>query len=328
MSIDLNEKKILITGGTGSLGKIVVKRLLKKFPKIQKLIIFSRDEYKQSKMSRKIGHSSLEFVIGDVRDKARLIEVLKGVDVVIHAAAMKYLDMCEKNPEEALKTNVLGTHNVIEAALLNRVKNVVFISTDKAVEPISAYGKSKEQAENKILEVSNNSDTQFSILRLGNIFQSRGSVFSVFEDLKESGQLTIYDKRSTRFLIKDKQLYKSILHAISFPMDGVVIIPKLKVFKVAELAKAYCFDCKVIEKPLRKGERIHEFLFSSFELQSCYEDEGYFYIVRKKDKLKFLKETFEVNKTPEEDQPLSSENGDFFSLNDLKKMITSDYLKV
>jgi UDP-N-acetylglucosamine 4,6-dehydratase/5-epimerase len=327
MSIDLNKTKILITGGTGSLGKIVAKRLLKKFPKIQKLIIFSRDEYKQTKMGRKISHPAIEFVIGDIRDKERLTEAFKGIDVVIHAAAMKYLDICEKNPGEALKTNVTGTRNVIEAALINQVKKVVFISTDKAVDPISAYGKSKEIAEKSILESSGNAITEFTILRLGNIFQSRGSVFSVFEDLKDSGQLTIYDNRSTRFLIKDKQLFKGILHAISNSLDGVVVIPKLKIFKVAELAQAYCSDCKMIEKPVRKGERVHEFLFSLNELKSCYEDDCYFYILPKEGRSEPLQDLFQIEKTPA-DQPLSSEKGDFFSLSDLKKMITSEYLKV
>jgi UDP-N-acetylglucosamine 4,6-dehydratase/5-epimerase len=327
MQVDLNFKKILITGATGTLGKILVKRLIKKYPQIDRLVIFSRDEFKQSKLSRKLLHPALRYMIGDVRDKGRLVEALKDIDIVIHAAAMKYLDICEKNPEETFKTNVAGTNNIIEAAILNKVRKVIFISTDKAVDPISVYGKSKAEAEHQILKAAQSSDCEFVILRLGNIFKARGSVFEVFEDLYKSGHLTVFDRRSTRYLIKEKQLFKSILHVLSFNGNGIITIPKLNAFKVYELARAFCETCIIDEHPLRDGERVHELLFSDEELKVCYEDKKYFYIVGNMDAFNVLHPRSKMVKTSV-NQPLSSEKGNFFSLSDLRKMVSSNYLEV
>lgn len=321
MQVNLIRKKVLITGGTGSLGKIFIKRFLQSNPDVSTIVILSRDELRQTKMIRKFqGNNVLKFIIGDVRDKDKLNKEFEGIDVVIHAAAMKHLDICENNPEETYKTNVDGTLNVIEAALANKVKKVVFVSTDKAANPISVYGHSKAEAEDLIIKAASNTATDFTILRLGNIFKSRGSVFNVFKEQSSSGTLTLFDKRSTRYLIKNSTLYKSILYSIQNSFNSVIVIPKLPVFRVRDLASAYCKTCEMVELPVRKGERIHELLFSQSEIGECYEDEKYFYLLNEGcDRERIVKE-FKLEKVKIK-TPVSSSKGPYLSLEELDALI-------
>lgn len=321
MQVNLKKKQILITGGTGTLGKILIKKLLRENDSIDKLIILSRDELRQSKLMRQFqGNKTLKFIIGDVRDREKLLKEFKGIDFVVHAAAMKHLDICENNPEETFKTNVEGTANVIEAALSNGVKKVLFISTDKAAEPISVYGHSKAQAEELILAAANKGVCSFSILRIGNIFKSRGSVFKVFKEQSRQGTLTLFDKRSTRFLIKNKKLYNSLFFSLTHSLNSAVVIPKLPVFRVSDLADVYCSGCKTREFPLRKGERVHEYLFSAEEIADCYEDEEYFYLLKNKLKKEETIKNLSLKKVTI-GSPVSSETGPFLTPEQLASLI-------
>ena len=266
----LNNKSILITGGTGSLGKALTRRIFKKYPDVKRLVIFSRDEQKQFVMAQEFPHSkykSIRFFIGDVRDAARLERAMKGVDYVIHAAAMKHVHLAEYNPMECIKTNILGAENVINACLNSDVVNVVALSTDKAASPANLYGASK-LASDKLFVAANNvvgtKKTRFAVVRYGNVVGSRGSVVPFFKKLIDNGatEIPITDQEMTRFLITLEDGVQFVLDNFERMHGGEIFIPKIPSMKMTELALSLApkLPHKVIG--IRPGEKLHEVMIT------------------------------------------------------------------
>ncbi len=279
--MDWKDKTLLITGGTGSFGKKFTKiALAEKQPK--KIIIFSRDELKQHEMKTQgYDHPSLRYFIGDVRDRERLVRAMHGVDIVIHAAALKQVPTCEYNPMEAIKTNIMGTANVVEAALDAGVKKVMTISTDKAVNPVNLYGATKLAAE-KLTVQSNayaaGTATRYSCVRYGNVVGSRGSVVPLFLNQRASGTVTITDERMTRFWLSLEQGVRFVMNCIEQMEGGEVFVPKIPSTKVVDLAKAIAPEAKLNIIGIRPGEKLHEVLVSEDEARNTVERETMFIV--------------------------------------------------
>ena len=282
----LNGKNILITGGTGSFGKKFLEMIFEKYQP-NKVIIYSRDEFKQSQMrveyADKVDMSKVRFFIGDVRDKERLYRAFEGVDYVIHAAAMKQVPTCEYNPFEAIKTNIHGAQNVIDAALDKGVKKVVALSTDKAVNPINLYGGTKLVSDKLFIAANAYSglkDTSFSIVRYGNVAGSRGSVIPVFKSLIEKGvmELPITDARMTRFWITLEQGVQLVFKALSESKGGETYISKIPSFYITDLAKAMLPEAKIKEIGIREGEKLHEIMVTKDDSRMTYEYDNHFII--------------------------------------------------
>jgi UDP-N-acetylglucosamine 4,6-dehydratase len=277
-----NEQVVLVTGGTGSFGKKFVEMMLAKYHPV-KLIVFSRDELKQHEM--RVGgfnHPSLRYFIGDVRDVERLRRAMHGVDVVVHAAALKQVPACEYNPMEAIKTNILGSSNVVEAALDVGVKKVLALSTDKAVNPINLYGATKLAAEKLLIQSNSYAGgmaTRFSCVRYGNVVGSRGSVVPIFLQQKASGKLTITDDRMTRFWLTLEQGVRFVIHCIEIMHGGEVFVPKIPSMKIIDLAYAIAPETSLEIVGIRPGEKLHEVLISEDESRSTVEMED-MYIVQ------------------------------------------------
>lgn len=271
---DLHKRSILITGGTGSFGKKCARILLDEYAP-SRLIIFSRDELKQHEM-RVAGfdHPNLRYFIGDVRDVDRLRRALVGVDVVIHAAALKQVPACEYNPIEAIQTNVNGGKNVIEAALDNRVQRVLAMSTDKAVNPVNLYGATKLVAEKLFIQANayrGGDPIRFSSVRYGNVAGSRGSVIPLFQQQRKSGRITITDPRMTRFWITLEQGVRFVLSCIENMVGGEIFVPKIPSMKMTDLARALAPGCEVNQIGIRPGEKLHEVLLSEDEARHSVE---------------------------------------------------------
>jgi UDP-N-acetylglucosamine 4,6-dehydratase/5-epimerase len=260
--IDWSQQTILVTGGTGSFGKHFCKVMLEKYhPKA--IRVYSRDELKQHEMRQKFGEGVLRYLIGDVRDVDRLRRAMEGVDIVLHAAALKQVPACEYNPLEAVKTNVHGAQNVIDAALDAEVKKVIALSTDKAVNPVNLYGATKLCAE-KILIQSNayagGCGTRFSCVRYGNVIGSRGSVIPLFLQQKHTGRITITDERMTRFWITLDQAVDLVLKGLSHMQGGEIFIPIVPSMQIMHLAQALAPECEIDVIGIRPGEKLHEAL--------------------------------------------------------------------
>lgn len=256
---DLVGKNIAIIGGTGTLGRALVKELIDASTVVQSILIFSRDEIKQLEMMEDLPNEKypfLDFKLGDVRDLDRLTEVLEGMDYVIHAAALKHVVMAENNPQECWKTNVLGTENVIRAAQNNKVKKTLLASTDKAYKPLGVYGKSKAEAERLFLE-ANTGHSAFTIVRLGNIIGARGSVFEAFKKQKKRGVIKVTHPEATRFCISQKDAAKFILDALQTESKEI-LTPEMKSFQIIELAKEIAPECTIEITGLRPGDKLHE----------------------------------------------------------------------
>ncbi|RJP27544.1 MAG: UDP-N-acetylglucosamine 4,6-dehydratase (inverting) [Candidatus Omnitrophota bacterium] len=277
----MDGKIILITGGTGSFGKKFVDITLRTYqPK--KLIIFSRDELKQHEMrTGGFDHPALRYFIGDVRDGNRLYRAMHGVDIVVHAAALKQVPACEYNPIEAIMTNIMGAKNIIDAAIDNGVKKVIALSTDKAVNPINLYGATKLTAE-KLFVQSNayagRTGTRFSCVRYGNVVGSRGSVIPLFLKQKATGKITITDERMTRFWITLEQGVQFVLKCTEMMHGGEVFVPKIPSMNIMDLANAIAPECEIEIIGIRPGEKIHELLVSSEEAHHSLEFEDFFVI--------------------------------------------------
>jgi UDP-N-acetylglucosamine 4,6-dehydratase len=272
---------VLITGGTGSFGKKFTEVMLQEYhPK--KLIIFSRDELKQHEMrTRGFDHPSLRYFIGDVRDRERLHRALAGVDLVVHAAALKQVPACEYNPFEAVKTNVLGAQNIIDAAIDAGVCQVLALSTDKAVNPINLYGATKLVAEKLFVQGNSYSGaegTRFSCVRYGNVVGSRGSVIPLFEKQRASGHITITDGRMTRFWLTLEQGVRFVIRCIEEMQGGEVFVPKIPSMRIIDLAKAVAPGCEIEFVGIRPGEKLHEVLVSRDESRYTLELEDMFVI--------------------------------------------------
>ena len=280
----LNGKTILVTGGTGSFGKKFIEKIVAEY-KPRKVIIYSRDEYKQYVMQKKfLEHKdSLRFFLGDIRDKARLYRAFEGVDYVVHAAALKQVPALEYNPFEAVKTNVIGADNIVDAAIDKGVKKVIALSTDKAVNPINLYGATKLVAE-KIFTAANaysGGKARFSSVRYGNVIGSRGSVIPLFMKLKQAGvkEFTITDERMTRFWIMFEQAVDLVITALKESEGGEVFVPSIPSMRIADLAKAIEPDCTFKFTGIRPGEKLHENLISYDEARYTKKVNGIYVIV-------------------------------------------------
>lgn len=280
----LNDKTILVTGGTGSFGNHFADYVLRHY-RPKKLIIYSRDEFKQFNMRNRLMEYDgvMRYFIGDVRDEARLRRAFEGVDYVIHAAAMKQVPACEYNPNEAIKTNIHGAMNVIEAALDSGVKRVVALSTDKAVNPVNLYGGTKLVSDKLFISAnaySGYKDTRFSIVRYGNVAGSRGSVIPFFQGLVKAGEteLPITDFEMTRFWISLEQGVELVIKALAESRGGETFISKIPSFKITDLAKAVLPECTMKEVGIREGEKLHEVMITKEDAPYTYEYEKHFII--------------------------------------------------
>ncbi len=280
----LNNKSVLITGGTGSFGKAFVKTVLERYPEIKRLVIFSRDELKQFEMAQQFSekdHPCLRYFIGDVRDEARLCRALEGIDIVIHAAALKQVPAAEYNPFECIKTNVLGAQNLIEACLDTGVQRVVALSTDKAAAPINLYGATK-LCSDKLFVAANNivghRDLRFSVVRYGNVMGSRGSVIPFFLERRASGVLPITDPAMTRFNISLREGVDMVLWALEHAWGGEVFVPKIPSYRITDVAKAIGPECEYPIIGVRPGEKIHEEMITASDSYNTV-DMGKYYAI-------------------------------------------------
>ena len=260
----LQEKSILITGGTGSFGKAFVRRVLQEHPGIRRLVIYSRDELKQYEMGQEFPerrYPGLRYFIGDIRDENRLRRALEGIDIVVHAAALKQVPAAEYNPFECIKTNVIGAQNLVEACLDQKVQHVVALSTDKAAAPINLYGATK-LCSDKLFVAANNirgsRDLRFSVVRYGNVMGSRGSVIPFFLKQRSSGVLPITDPRMTRFNISLREGVDMVLWAIANAWGGEILVPKIPSYRIVDVAEAVAPGCRQEIVGIRPGEKIHE----------------------------------------------------------------------
>ena len=325
----LNNKSILITGGTGSFGQKFISEALRKYKKIKRLIVFSRDELKQSEMEKKFSlkkYKFLRYFIGDVRDYNRIYHATKNVDIIIHAAALKQVPAIEYNPFECIKTNVLGAQNIINAAIENKVEKVVALSTDKAVSPINLYGASKLCADKLFTSAKNyigSSKTIFSVARYGNVMNSRGSVIPLFLKQKENNQFTVTDINMTRFNITLKEATELVFWTLKNSKGGEIIVPKIPSYKILDLAKAISPSCKIKIIGIRPGEKIHEELITASESANTLDLGKYYAILpttkeislneyKKKMDGKTLSKDFSYN---------SGTNSYFLSISELKKLL-------
>jgi len=278
--MDINGSSVLVTGGTGSFGKKFVKLLLEKY-KPRRLVVFSRDELKQFEMSQELDAPNLRYFIGDVRDEARLRRAFQGIDLVIHAAALKQVPAAEYNPIECIMTNVMGAENVINVAIDSGVKKVVALSTDKAVNPINLYGATKLCADKLFIAANNLSGsdgTRFSNVRYGNVIGSRGSVVPFFKKMRETGVIPITDSRMTRFWITLDQGAQFVARCVGMMSGGETFVAKLPSMQITDLAEAIAPGCKQEIVGIRPGEKLHEVMVPSEEARHTIEFDDFFVI--------------------------------------------------
>jgi UDP-N-acetylglucosamine 4,6-dehydratase len=280
----MNNKSILITGGTGSLGKALTKTILKKWPDVKKIVIYSRDEQKQFQMAQEFPISkypAIRYFIGDVRDLERLKRALNGIDYVIHAAAMKHVHIAEYNPDECVKTNVGGAENLIKATLGSSVTKVVALSTDKACAPINLYGATKLTSDKLFVSantIKGDQNINYSVVRYGNVMGSNGSVIPFFMNKRKEGVLPITDENMTRFNITLEGGVAMVLHALDHAWGGEIFIPKITSYKITDVAKAIGPDCKLEIVGIRPGEKIHEEMITPSDSFTTY-DLGKYYVI-------------------------------------------------
>lgn len=281
----LSGKSILVTGGTGSFGKEFIGTILSRYPQVERLVVYSRDELKQFEMAQVFSeakHPQMRYFIGDVRDKERLYRAMRGIDVVIHAAALKQVPACEYNPFEAIKTNVLGAQNVIECAIDSDVQKVVALSTDKAAAPINLYGATKLCSDKLFVSANNCSgkvDIKFSIVRYGNVMGSRGSVIPFFMKQRESGRLPITDERMTRFNITLQEGVDLVLYALNHMWGGEIYVPKIPSYRITDLAEAIAPECEREVVGIRPGEKLHEEMITETDAINSLEFSDHYVIL-------------------------------------------------
>ena len=325
----INNKTILITGGTGSFGKNLVRYIEKNF-KPKKIIIFSRDELKQSEMMQEFSSlkKTLRFFIGDVRDYSRLSMALKTVDIVFHAAALKHVPLAEYNPFEVVKTNIIGSNNVIHASYENNVKHVIALSTDKASSPINLYGATKLASDKLFISANNfkgKLNTKFSVVRYGNVMGSRGSVIPVFLKHAKSKFIPITDKRMTRFNITLNEAIKFVLKSLELMKGGEIFVPKIPSIKITDLASAMFPNKELKIVGLRPGEKLHEEMISESESYNTVEYQNLYIICPNSEFIEWNKSSYLKNKNckafPENDSYNSLENKDYLSISGIKKIL-------
>jgi UDP-N-acetylglucosamine 4,6-dehydratase len=274
---DLRGTRILLTGGTGSFGKEFVRVVLERFPGVERLAVYSRDELKQYEMAQEFGedrYPAMRYLIGDVRDRQRLMRAMEGVDIVVHAAALKHVPVCEYNPFEAIKTNVLGAQNVIDCAMDSGVTRVVALSTDKASAPINLYGATK-LCSDKLFVAANNyrgsRDIRFSVVRYGNVMGSRGSVIPFFLDRRTSGVLPVTDRRMTRFNITLHEGVELVLQALATMRGGELFVPKIPSYRITDVVEAVAPGATILDVGIRPGEKLHEDLITTSDALATVE---------------------------------------------------------
>jgi UDP-N-acetylglucosamine 4,6-dehydratase/5-epimerase len=325
----LTGKSILVTGGTGSFGKKFIETVLERYPTVARLVVYSRDELKQAEMAQVFSpeqYPQLRYFIGDVRDKDRLWRAMEGIDTVVHAAALKHVPVCEYNPFEAIKTNVLGAQNVIESAMDRGVSKVVALSTDKAAAPINLYGATK-LASDKLFVAANNfrgsHDIRFSVVRYGNVMGSRGSVIPFFLNKRDSGKLPITDPKMTRFNITLEEGVDLVLFALQNMWGGEMFVPKIPSYRITDVAEAIGPDCEQEIVGIRPGEKLHEEMITETDSLSTVEFDRYYVVlpsVQQWDVDEFMS-TFGGKMCEPGFRYSSGENDEWLGVEDLRSLI-------
>jgi UDP-N-acetylglucosamine 4,6-dehydratase len=323
--MDWNDKKVLVTGGTGSFGRKFIEVMMESYHPAR-LIVYSRDELKQHEMRTSgLDHPNLRYFIGDVRDLPRLKRAFNGVDIVVHAAALKQVPACEYNPMEAIKTNILGSSNVVDAALDAGVKKVLALSTDKAVNPVNLYGATKLAAEKLMIQsnaYAGGRQTRFSCVRYGNVVGSRGSVVPLFIQQREKGEITLTDERMTRFWISLDQGVHFVIRCIEQMQGGEVFVPKIPSMKMVDLAKAIAPDAEIKIIGIRPGEKLHEVLISEDEARGTVELDDMF-VVQPAAALWFGHSWSQVGQAlPDGYHYASDNNNEWLSLEEIQEMVS------
>ncbi|MDF7811138.1 UDP-N-acetylglucosamine 4,6-dehydratase (inverting) [Hymenobacter sp. YC55] len=329
MALDLTNKSILVTGGTGSFGKQFVQTVFEKFPQVRRLVVYSRDELKQYEMSQTFPQSkypAIRYFIGDVRDGERLKRACEGVDIIVHAAALKQVPAAEYNPMECIKTNIFGAENVINAAFDCGVKDVVALSTDKAAAPINLYGATK-LCSDKLFVAANNMkgarDLRFSVVRYGNVIGSRGSVVPFFLQRRHSGVLPITHPDMTRFNISLEEGVNLVLYALENAWGGEIFVPKIPSYKITEVAQAIGPNCEQEIVGIRPGEKLHEEMITSTDALSTVELDKYYVILPSTPQWsvdKFI-EKFDGQRVPLGFHYDSANNSDWLSADEIREEI-------
>lgn len=327
----LDGKKILITGGTGSFGKKFTEVVLKKYPGIARLVIFSRDELKQYEMAQKFPpekYRNMRYFIGDVRDASRLKRACEGIDIIIHAAALKHVPIAEYNPFECISTNIMGAENVINAALDCGVSRVVALSTDKAAAPINLYGATKLCSDKLFIAANNirgNRDLKFSVVRYGNVMGSSGSVIPFFLSQRKNGKLPVTHEGMTRFNITLEEGIDMVLYAIENAWGGELFVPKIPSYKILDVAQAVAPNAQVEVVGVRPGEKIHEEMITETDSMYTY-DCGRYYVIRPPapnwSEADWMKK-FKAQKVTQGFRYNSGENSEWVSPEDIRKLIVS-----
>ena len=324
--------RLLITGGTGSFGKAFISRVLEKYPNIQRIVIYSRDELKQWELQQSYPedkYPQLRFFLGDVRDQERLELALEGIDTVVHAAALKQVPAAEYNPMEFIRTNVLGADNLVKACLATEVKRVVALSTDKAAAPINLYGASK-LCSDKLFIAANNikgkRDLRLSVVRYGNVMGSRGSVIPFFIEKAKSGIIPITDEKMTRFNISLKEGVEMVLYSLEKALGGEILVPKIPSYRITDVAEAIGPNC---EKPvigIRPGEKVHEEMITTADSFSTYDLESYYSILPSDGKTLSMYKSSGIDLTPVPSGFAynSGTNPDFLTVDQLRELIVQN----
>lgn len=329
----LENSSILVTGGTGSFGKKFIKTIYERWPSVKRVVIYSRDELKQYEMAQGYPSDefpSIRFFIGNVRDRDRLAQAMEGIDTVVHAAALKQVPAAEYNPFEAVKTNVLGAQNVIEAALDCGVKRVVALSTDKAAAPINLYGATKLCSDKLFIAANNlkgSRDIRFSVVRYGNVMGSRGSVIPFFMNRRETGTLPITDPRMTRFNISLQEGVDMVLYSIEHNIGGEIIVPKIPSYRISDVAEAIGPDCEKPVVGIRPGEKLHEEMVTASDSQNTIQNDRYYVIVpmlhgpAQEETLKRFAEHHGATKVEEDFRYSSDKNDAWLSVKEIRELI-------
>jgi UDP-N-acetylglucosamine 4,6-dehydratase (inverting) len=328
--LDLTDKSILITGGTGSLGKALITHILNNNPEVRRLIVYSRDEQKQFQMAQEFPSDKfpqIRYFIGDVRDKDRLIRAFQDVNYVIHAAAMKHVHIAEYNPDECIKTNIGGAENVVEACFKTNVERVVALSTDKACAPINLYGATKLTSDKLFIAANNikgENPIRFSVVRYGNVMGSNGSVIPFFiKKKKNEGVLPITDKRMTRFNISLKGGVEMVMHALEHAWGGELFVPKIPSYKIMDVAEAIGPKCKKPVVGIRPGEKVHEEMITPSDSFYTYDLGKYYAILPATHQwnLNNFIETFSAVKVPQGFSYNSGKNEEWETVDSLRYLI-------